>query len=60
MSEKSKKKPDAPKKKDGKKPVPFTFPILQGNDGSLDDEMQEIFDEDKVEHRHGRTEPERD
>ena len=60
MGEKSKKKPEASGNKDEKKPVSIPLPILNGNEGALDDEMQEIFDEDKVEHRHGHTEPERD
>ena len=43
-----------------KKPVENPFTILPSDEKSVDDEMNDLFNEDKVEHKHGNTEPERD
>ena len=53
------KKPDPPKAEE-KKPKLIPLPIIENDRQALDEEMQELFDEDKVTHEHGRTEPERD
>ena len=36
------------------------LPILQDDEPSIDQEMEDLFNEDRVTHRHGSTEPERD
>lgn len=62
MSKESKqhKKPDQSKEKEKKKPINISLPVLPSDESTLDDEMAELFNEDKVTHQHGRTEPERD
>lgn len=54
------KRPDQTKPEPKKKPVENPFTILPSDEKSVDDEMNELFNEDKVEHKHGHTEPERD
>ena len=54
----SKKKPGAPKKPE--RPPLQSLPILQDDQDDLDQDMQELFNEDKVTHRHGSAEPESD
>jgi hypothetical protein len=46
----------------GKKEKPIHIPLIPIRDDSqeLEEEMQEAFDEDRVRHKHGQTEPERD
>jgi len=59
-----KKKPNdesEPKKTEPKKKgisIPLT--VLPSDEGTVDDEMNELFNEDKVTHKHGTAEPERD
>ncbi|MBI3609737.1 MAG: hypothetical protein HY204_03435 [Nitrospirae bacterium] len=62
MSKKPKQpeKQDQPKKEEKKKPIHIVLPVLPSDEGTLDDEMNELFEEDKVKHKHGQTEPERD
>jgi hypothetical protein len=50
-----------PKKTEPKKKtinIPLT--VLPSDEGTADDEMNEMFNEDKVKHKHGTAEPERD
>ena len=58
--QKGRKEPDPAKPEPKKKPLENPFTILPNDEKSMDDEMNELFNEDKVEHKHGRTEPERD
>lgn len=53
------KKESGPKEPAKKLPL-NPLPILQDEQESLDREMEEMFEEDRVTHRHGNTEPERD
>jgi hypothetical protein len=58
-----KTKPDKKKAEAAKKPAspPLQpLPILEDEQESLDQEMQDLFNEDKVTHRHGSAEPESD
>jgi hypothetical protein len=48
------------KKKPTKKPIAIPLPIVTNDETTLDDEMSDLFNEDKVKHEHGHTEPERD
>jgi hypothetical protein len=57
---KRKKESDPAKTEPKKKPVDNPFTILPSDEKSVDDEMNELFNEDKVEHKHGHAEPERD
>lgn len=50
--------PDQPQKQ--KKPQAISLPLIQNEQDDLDSEMKELFDEDKVSHQYGPTEPERD
>ena len=52
---KASKKPVKPKK-----PQIIPLPLIQNEMENLDREMEELFDEDKVTHQYGPTEPERD
>ena len=59
MSDKKKEEPP----KDSKKPAERkTIPLVQvPNDSELlDQEMEDLFDEDRVKHQQGSSEPERD
>ncbi|MBI3595668.1 MAG: hypothetical protein HY203_00775 [Nitrospirae bacterium] len=62
MSKESKhhKETDSSKKKPKNKPIDIPLPILPNDEKTLDDEMSDLFNEDKVKHEHGHTEPERD
>ena len=55
---KPRKKEDPPK--EAAKPPFNPLPIIQDDQDAIDREMEELFDEDRVTHRHGSTEPERD
>jgi len=52
-TERSKKKPE-------NKPIAIPLPIVPNDETTMDDEMSDLFNEDKVKHEHGHTEPERD
>ena len=52
--------PDPAKTEPKRKVFNIPIPVLPSDEGSMDDEMNELFNEDKVEHKHGKTEPERD
>lgn len=52
-------RPAAPEP-DKKKKLDLVLPILNEEIESTEQDMEELFDEDKVEHRHGGAEPERD
>lgn len=56
---KKKKKKDASEPK-GKTLIKIPLPIVPSDEKSLDEEMTDLFDEDRVTHRHGGSEPERD
>jgi len=43
-----------------KKAINIPLPIVPNDEGSVDEEMNELFNEDKVKHKHGGAEPERD
>ncbi len=58
MSDKIKK--DAEKKENKKTELKIPLRLIPNETESLEEEMQEIFDEDKIVHRHGSAEPERD
>ena len=62
MSKEDRPKPksDHGKEKKKKKPINIPLSVLPSDDITLDDEMNELFNEDKVTHKHGHTEPERD
>jgi hypothetical protein len=57
---KQNKKPDSTKTDQKKKPVNIPLHVIPSDEGTVDDEMNELFDEDKVKHKHGTAEPERD
>ena len=60
---KTSKKPDLPnppKAEEEKKPQLIPLPLIQDEQADAANEMEELFNEDKVTHEHGRTEPERD
>ena len=46
--------------KPGKKHEPIPLPLIHDDQQDLEQELQELFDEDRVTHQHGPTEPERD
>ena len=55
--------PEEPKKETppaAKKPAPLPMFNPVNERELLEDELQEMFDEDKVVHRHGNAEPESD
>ncbi|MHB8482474.1 MAG: hypothetical protein ACYDBV_07040 [Nitrospiria bacterium] len=56
--------PEEPKKGDHppKKPVSLSIPLIKiPNEAELiEEELQDMFDEDKVTHKHGNSEPESD
>jgi len=58
------KKPDDKKKKkpDKKKGKGMDIPLIpmQSDAQEMEEEMRELFQEDQVTHKHGKTEPERD
>ncbi len=58
-SESTPKKPAVPSADPAPKPV-IPLPILNEQLETEEDLLQELFDEDKVEHRHGQSEPEAD
>ncbi|MEW6325103.1 MAG: hypothetical protein AB1515_06915 [Nitrospirota bacterium] len=63
MSEPAKKKQgEAPKGDAAKKPSRIEIPLIStpNDDQDMEKEMEELFNEEKVKHRHGGTEPERD
>lgn len=61
---KSEKKPDETKdnKKEEKKKETTHIPLrfIRNDNDDLEDDLKEIFDEDKVTHRQGSSEPEAD
>ncbi len=57
---KHKKEPDSSKTEGKKKAINIPLPLLPSDEGTADDEMNELFNEDKVKHKHGHSEPERD
>jgi hypothetical protein len=57
---KSKNGSDPKKTEPKKKGISIPLTVLPSNDGTVDDEMNELFNEDKVKHKHGSAEPERD
>jgi len=46
-----------PKKK---KSIQIELPVIPSDEKTMDEEMSDLFDEDRVKHKHGGTEPERD
>lgn len=52
--------PDPAKTEPKKKAFNIPLNVLPSDEGTVDDEMNELFNEDKVKHKHGQTEPERD
>jgi hypothetical protein len=63
MSDTDTSKPPEPSKDSGSNPKPKkTIPIVSVPDDRdmLAEEMAELFDEDKVTHKHGSSEPEAD
>jgi hypothetical protein len=62
MSKKTKVEKEADKPRDGKKKkiIQIALPVIPSDEGTLDDEMSEMFEEDSVKHKHGSAEPERD
>lgn len=54
------KETDSSKKKPKNKPINIPLNIIPNDDSTMDDEMSDLFNEDKVKHEHGNTEPERD
>jgi len=62
MSKKTKGPKEADNSKGGKKKktIQIALPVIPSDDGTLDDEMSEMFEEDSVKHKHGSAEPERD
>jgi hypothetical protein len=60
MTRRKKESKSSPKKKPPQAPKFDPLPILQDEKASLDEEMEDLFEEDRVVHRHGSTEPERD
>ncbi len=59
MGKKSKPPKNTAQTKEKKK-VLIPLPVIPGDEKTLHDEMADLFEEDQVTHRHGRTEPERD
>ena len=60
MSEDSNPQKPAKREDNKKNPAFEPLPIIQDDQAALDEEMEELFNEDKVTHRHGSSEPERD
>ena len=62
MSDKTRKetKEEAGTEENKKKGLKIPLRLIPNETESLEAEMQDIFDEDKVVHRHGSAEPERD
>ncbi len=63
MKRMTKPKNTSEEPEEGEKPKKVTLkplPILQDDEPSIDQEMEDLFNEDRVTHRHGSTEPERD
>lgn len=62
MSKKQKqnKKPDSMKTEPKKKTIHIPLNVIPSDEGTVDDEMNALFEEDKVKHKHGQSEPERD
>lgn len=56
---KHQKKPDS-MKTEKKKAIHIPLHVIPSDEGTVDDEMNELFEEDKVKHKHGHSEPERD
>lgn len=48
------------KKKKEKKPTFIPLTPIPDESAELEEELKEIFEEDRVTHKHGGTEPERD
>ncbi len=60
MSENDNKKPIEKKSKpSGENPFK-PLPVIEDDQGALDEEMEELFREDEVRHKHGSAEPEKD
>jgi len=57
---KSENKSDPKKTDPKKKAINIPLTVLPSDEGTADDEMNELFNEDKVKHKHGGSEPERD
>jgi hypothetical protein len=53
-------KPDSMKSEPKKKAINIPLHVIPSDEGNVDDEMNELFEEDKVKHTHGTSEPERD
>jgi hypothetical protein len=62
MSKKAKVPKEGEKSKEGKKKktIQIALPVIPSDEGTLDDEMSKMFEEDSVKHKHGSAEPERD
>ena len=62
MSKETKRPPktDPSKTEQKKKEINIPLTVLPSDEGTLEDEMNDLFNEDKVKHKHGQTEPERD
>ncbi len=52
--------PDKKPKETNEEPFRIPLRVIPNESESLAEEMQEIFDEDKIVHRHGSAEPEHD
>lgn len=51
---------DGTKTEPKKKAFNIPLPIVPNDESTVDEEMNELFNEDKVKHKHGGAEPERD
>jgi hypothetical protein len=51
---------DPKKAEPKKKGISIPLTVLPSDEETADDEMNEMFNEDKVKHKHGGAEPERD
>ena len=60
MKKSDKKEETARRAQKTKSHQPIPLPIIQNEQEDIDQEMEELFDEDKVTHQHGSTHPEAD
>lgn len=60
MSEKKPKKPESPEPEEPKPRKEIPLVSVPNDRDMIAEEMADLFEEDKVRHRHGGTEPEAD
>ena len=60
MSDKKPKKPDSPEPEESKPRKEIPLVSVPNDRDMIAEEMADLFEEDKVRHRHGGTEPEAD